>query len=350
MGLNLQNTIRLSTFLFLMMTEIALGSVSLQYSLGLNLGLGDKRFVSAPEIENSGYMIEGNLGVNLLEKEWLAFGRIGFHYDLMEKDSVEVETKAFYLDLAWNYRFNENWSLGPLFTLYWGSDVSFSDVGTNSDDNPTSLFLGPMLAYDFTSSQTTSEYQIGLSYNWDLDIEEREVHFLRLHLSWFFGGDPKEPKIEEPPVINKTPAPKVVAEKPKEKEVFKLNLESVGVNFASGSSELKGKSLEFIISFIRVLEKYESEWEEIRVEGHTDSMGNPDYNKKLSMDRADSVANLFRKNFPNKSIQSGGFGSSRPLSNLTDPESLKKNRRVEIMVQGEITSKAFIEELNKLRL
>ena len=75
----------------------------------------------------------------------------------------------------------------------------------------------------------------------------------------------------------------------------------------------------------------------LAVEGHTDSQGGEDYNQKLSEQRGSAVRNyLIEQGMAAGSISSQGFGKGRPVaSNETGP-GRQQNRRVEIVVSGEI--------------
>lgn len=77
----------------------------------------------------------------------------------------------------------------------------------------------------------------------------------------------------------------------------------------------------------------------VRIEGHTDSVGNDAYNQKLSERRAESVRQWFvRHGLGGVKFSSHGFGETRPVaSNMKpdgtdDPEGRRKNRRVEIVI------------------
>lgn len=75
----------------------------------------------------------------------------------------------------------------------------------------------------------------------------------------------------------------------------------------------------------------------IRVEGHTDAVGDAGYNQKLSLARADAVAAWLRSvKIAAPRITAAGFGASRPVApNKTaagqdDPTGRQKNRRVTV--------------------
>jgi outer membrane protein OmpA-like peptidoglycan-associated protein len=77
----------------------------------------------------------------------------------------------------------------------------------------------------------------------------------------------------------------------------------------------------------------------VRIEGHTDSKGNPPYNQKLSERRAESVRKWLveREGLSAIRFTTHGFGATRPKVSNTkpdssdDPDGRQTNRRVEIV-------------------
>lgn len=78
----------------------------------------------------------------------------------------------------------------------------------------------------------------------------------------------------------------------------------------------------------------------VRVEGHTDSKGDDNYNMKLSLRRAESIRNwLVQKGgLSGVSFETKGFGETKPVAPNTNPdgsdnpEGRQKNRRVTIVM------------------
>lgn len=71
----------------------------------------------------------------------------------------------------------------------------------------------------------------------------------------------------------------------------------------------------------------------ILIEGHTDSQGDPDTNKRLSERRAAAVKkSLVRLGIDADRIDALGMGSDRPIAPNRTPEGRKKNRRIEVLV------------------
>lgn len=70
---------------------------------------------------------------------------------------------------------------------------------------------------------------------------------------------------------------------------------------------------------------------QIEIRGFTDNVGNEDANLKLSVKRAQSVANyLEKKGISAERMLIKGYGDTRPLTNNDSEEGRQKNRRIEI--------------------
>src|SRR5580700_8414840 len=74
----------------------------------------------------------------------------------------------------------------------------------------------------------------------------------------------------------------------------------------------------------------------LQIEGHTDSVGGDDFNQQLSERRADSVRDfLAEEGVPPSSIAARGFGRTQPVASNDTPEGRQRNRRVELVVNGD---------------
>ena len=75
----------------------------------------------------------------------------------------------------------------------------------------------------------------------------------------------------------------------------------------------------------------------IEVEGHTDSVGGDEYNTTLSENRANAVRTyLTEQGLSGDAITAKGFGKTRPVADNGTAAGRQVNRRVELVVSGEI--------------
>jgi len=75
----------------------------------------------------------------------------------------------------------------------------------------------------------------------------------------------------------------------------------------------------------------------LAIEGNTDSVGSDAKNQVLSEQRAGSVREyLLKENIPAASMTSQGFGKTQPVATNDTAEGRQQNRRVEMIVSGEV--------------
>jgi outer membrane protein OmpA-like peptidoglycan-associated protein len=79
----------------------------------------------------------------------------------------------------------------------------------------------------------------------------------------------------------------------------------------------------------------------LQIEGHTDSVGTDEFNQQLSERRADSVRDfLAEQGVPASSITAHGFGKTQPVASNDTAEGRQRNRRVELVVNGDAIGNA----------
>jgi outer membrane protein OmpA-like peptidoglycan-associated protein len=75
----------------------------------------------------------------------------------------------------------------------------------------------------------------------------------------------------------------------------------------------------------------------LTVEGHTDSTGTAAFNQKLSEQRAMTVRDyLVQQGVDMNSVTAAGLGEGVPIADNSTAAGRQKNRRVEIIVSGEV--------------
>lgn len=103
------------------------------------------------------------------------------------------------------------------------------------------------------------------------------------------------------------------------------------VLFESGQAELKEDAHTSLVEVVDLLQSEPAK--KIRIEGHTDAVGEADTNLKLSEKRAGSVKSaLVALGVDATRITSAGMGEDFPIASNDSEEGRKKNRRVDVIL------------------
>jgi outer membrane protein OmpA-like peptidoglycan-associated protein len=104
-----------------------------------------------------------------------------------------------------------------------------------------------------------------------------------------------------------------------------------GVNFDFNKSNIRTDARPILDEAISTLKEYKDIT--LSVEGHTDSIGSDAYNQKLSVRRAQAVADYLEKGgIAASRMTVKGFGKSQPVASNDTAEGRAENRRVELKI------------------
>jgi outer membrane protein OmpA-like peptidoglycan-associated protein len=107
------------------------------------------------------------------------------------------------------------------------------------------------------------------------------------------------------------------------------------VLFDSGKYTLRPLAREKLAKISGIVLAYPSL--KLAVEGNTDSVGTELFNQDLSEKRAEGVRTyLTQQGVPEGSTTATGFGKTRPIASNDTSEGRQQNRRVELIVSGEV--------------
>jgi outer membrane protein OmpA-like peptidoglycan-associated protein len=103
------------------------------------------------------------------------------------------------------------------------------------------------------------------------------------------------------------------------------------ITFATGSDAIVTGFYPVLEDVAKVLNRYDKT--KLSIEGHTDSVGDVNSNRKLSMQRANSVAvYLQATSVEANRLQTLGMGESQPIADNATAQGRQANRRVELRV------------------
>lgn len=114
------------------------------------------------------------------------------------------------------------------------------------------------------------------------------------------------------------------------KAVFKQAMH--GIQFETNKSVIKKTSypvLDKVVNVMKSNPKYK-----LHISGHTDNVGDPDKNMKLSKERAAAVVKYLKgKGIKASRLRSSGFGDTKPVASNKTEKGKKLNRRVDFEVE-----------------
>jgi outer membrane protein OmpA-like peptidoglycan-associated protein len=109
------------------------------------------------------------------------------------------------------------------------------------------------------------------------------------------------------------------------------------MKFSSGRSDLPAKALPLLSKVSEMARSLNAK--EIKIEGHTDSTGTQELNKRLSEERAQAVATYFKSNgFDPARVGAEGLGFEKPVATNKSKEGRAQNRRVDVIITPEASA------------
>ena len=103
------------------------------------------------------------------------------------------------------------------------------------------------------------------------------------------------------------------------------------VQFATGKAKINPESFELLNEVVDLLKKNPTI--KLRIEGHTDTKGNPKKNIKLSQDRAKAVNDyLVEHGIDQARLTSEGYGQTCPVADNKTVQGREKNRRTDFFI------------------
>ncbi|MEC7987725.1 MAG: OmpA family protein [Myxococcota bacterium] len=108
------------------------------------------------------------------------------------------------------------------------------------------------------------------------------------------------------------------------------------VYFGQDSEQILDNSYDLLTEVSEVMQDH-PELVLIRIEGHTDSLGDNQYNIQLSESRAKAVVDfLTQQGIAAERLKAVGFGEQRPIASNRSPVGRAQNRRVEFYVEKQV--------------
>lgn len=204
------------------------------------------------------------------------------------------------------------------------------------------LALSSLLVAAFTAFSAQAQESPGHVYDAGIVVRDSQRQCVQTYY-WSKANAIKEcnpelfpePKVLAAPPPAAKPAPVVVAPAvaPAPKPTKMVFAEAA--LFAFDKAELTPAGQEALRKYREDARAELSSASLVKITGHTDSTGSPEYNEKLSLRRAEAVRDYLVKLGGNASImQVSGMGESQPVADNKTAAGRALNRRVEVEVTG----------------
>lgn len=160
------------------------------------------------------------------------------------------------------------------------------------------------------------------------------------------AGEPKTPAAEPAPAPTPTTAP-TQTPPPAQASGVKAEGDSIklpgNIVFDTAKATLKeGSGSEVVLEQLRLFLLQNPRITKIRIEGHTDNVGQPADNLELSGQRALTIKRwLIAHEIPKERLIAVGFGQERPIASNATEEGKAQNRRTEFKI-AELKGKPYL--------
>ncbi|WP_372521875.1 OmpA family protein [Sulfuricaulis sp.] len=209
--------------------------------------------------------------------------------------------------------------------------------------SPT-LTFSSLLVATVTAFSAQAAMSPGYSYDASGKVEHDSGGKCILTSAWNKDNATKECHPElfpEPKVVAPAPAPApVVAPAPEPAPVVvaptpKVMVFEAAALFAVNKSNLTPAGEQKIKEYREQTRAEMSEAKTVKITGHTDSSGTPEYNQKLSVRRAEAVRDyLISIGADASKMEVAGMGEDKPIADNKTAKGRAQNRRVEVEVIG----------------
>ena len=330
-------------------------------NLGTNLLIGDSKVIDSKISPNVGAFVIYKHSDYLNLKLQTGYGKLGVGFT-----QGDFSTSFVPLELIGMFSLKNGSKLTPFLHAGLGAfgfrldgsptyfdGIFLGGAGFSVEINPTFTFMTSAdLRYttgdDFNRINGGMKdgyfsLQTGIAYNFNKSDKKykREDKFPHnMIIAQNIDKPSADEKAQKPPDLE----PAITEEKPplkkeKEKQDKKLGNTIVdnnktlffeGINFNFDSAELSNKAITTLEKIIHIL--MEQTGIKIEIQGHTDSVGDLNYNQKLSIQRANAVRKYYlKKGIPQERLITKGFGEQSPIAANTTKDGRAKNRRVEFI-------------------
>lgn len=257
---------------------------------------------------------------------FLGVGVGGVYYNIQNSPAANLN-KAL-MDYSVNLMFGAEWTISSNWKL--NTELGYHTIGTSNFDGMYGTISGGILG---GNTDSYMNFNLGLLYYFakgpkshlcDLYDGINQIDYKKIE-------DIVKKYAKEPTKVDYNKIEDIVKRNEPKFPSQNANWVLVGVNFDFGKTSLKPESIPIIYNVTQTLLTHP----EIKVEiqGYTDNVGSPAFNKKLSLKRAETVKNfLISKGVGPERLTTAGMGEVNPVATNQTAEGRALNRTIEFKI------------------
>jgi len=268
----------------------------------------NERHSNGVEYGSRAYGVDTKIGMPF--NDWFLYTKIGYGYSTGTWDLGAVHQRGTNIAAGVEYEIVSRWSA----ILEYKSDNFSNTDATNTISNKTLSF--------------------GLNYYFDRPAVKQAIKVAAPDLGPLPEPESDDFAADPPPELGAS-ATAVTATILTDPESWNTLLENYpvffeGANFPTSTiTDLKSPNIKELNEIVAFAKKYPDAT--LELVGYSDNVGAEDYNKRLSLERAESVKKyMVKRGIAESRITTKGEGPANPIGINETPEGRVKNRRVEI--------------------
>lgn len=259
-------------------------------------------------------------------------------YTMNVKYGWNVPNNTNYQDYQINLLFGANWGISENWKIK--TELGYHQVSNNKIDGAYGFVPSPFGSTIPMTPDAYGSFEVGFIWMFDKG-EASPICDLYTGITAKIPQDAlidynKIEKIVEkyshkPVDIDYKKIEDIVAKYSQKEVTLKDKWVLIGVNFEFGKATLMPESFPILVDAARTL--MNNPTVKVEIQGHTDNVGSEGFNKKLSLQRAETVKRfLVAKGVEASRLTTSGMGESQPVSDNKTPEGRMLNRRIEFKI------------------
>lgn len=312
-------------------------NLPLHVFVGSDLGWGNVTKYAEPEGDRSGVQFDLKaLGSVYFQRKWIFDLGGGWQFSKRSGENLpaggftKVITRGAFIESSLRYGSWTGWQFGPVLNAIMVGDVGLGNGVLTPSQEQKAILAGAQVFYEWPADE--HRMRVGGRWMTALNISPRSENIFQIgfEMGWPVGAkksDARSRYVRRPGIQ--------VVQKDRSLKRVRMVLDARRIEFDYDKATLRPEAAARLARLGKFLAKIDSNWQALKIGGHTDERGSVAYNQTLSENRAAAVKNaLIREGIDRKKFESRGYSELVPIDPDHNEMAWQRNRRVEFEFTG----------------